>query len=474
MKKPELTRTFITPILEILAVGWAFSFSYYLRGITDGIPFVQLRIPAISYEQFFPFILSGIILWIFIFGVKWLYDIRDSTPFIEEIRLVITYSFFWFIFYISFVYLSTGFLFKKEIPRLIIIYVYILSTLLSLLIRTIRHNIFVYLYKKNYLQKRKILAIGTNNETEKILINDPTTDLILLDIWEKEKMKEYMRKREIDTILSLKHTDIKNLEEIIELARVYGISFVYPKIIPEAQNFTPRERLLWDMPVVEVTAVSISAWERILKRTIDIIGSIFGLILLLPILGIIALGIKIEDPSWPIIFRNRRIGKDGKMFDLYKFRYMYWKYSVKDAYGVVKKNDDALKFEEELKQKSDTRKWPLYKIENDPRKMQFWKLIEKLSLDELPQLWNVLKWDMSLIGPRPHQPREVEQYAELDHQVLTIKPGITGMAQVYGRDTNSWEEEVIRDRYYIEHYSITLDFAILLRTFFVVVMRMFK
>lgn len=81
---------------------------------------------------------------------------------------------------------------------------------------------------------------------------------------------------------------------------------------------------------------------------------------------------------------------------------------------------------------------------------------------------------MSLIGPRPHQPREVEQYNEPDHQVLTIKPGITGMAQVYGRDKNSWEEEVIRDRYYIEHYSITLDLAILLRTFFVVISRIFK
>ncbi len=403
-----------------------------------------------------------------------MYDIRNGTPFIEEIRLVITYSFFWFLFYLSFVYLSTGFLFKKEIPRLIIIYVYILSTIGSLLIRTIWYNVFSYLYKKDYLQKRKILVIGKKEESESILIHDPTASLLYLDVWEKTEIKENIRKREIDTILSLKHTNIKNLEEIIELARVYGISFVYPKIIPEAENFTHRERLFWDMPVVEITAVSISAWERILKRAIDILWSLSGLILLFPMLTIIALWIKIEDPSGPIIFRNRRIWKDGKVFHLYKFRYMYWKYSVKDAYGVTEKNDDALKFEEELKQKSDIRKWPLYKIENDPRKMRFWKIIEKLSLDELPQLWNVLKWDMSLIGPRPHQPREVEQYNELDHQVLTIKPGITGMAQVYGRDKNSWEEEVIRDRYYIEHYSITLDLAILLRTFFVVISRIFK
>jgi lipopolysaccharide/colanic/teichoic acid biosynthesis glycosyltransferase len=150
---------------------------------------------------------------------------------------------------------------------------------------------------------------------------------------------------------------------------------------------------------------------------------------------------------------------------------MYWRYCTKEDYGIT---DTALAYEEELKREKNTREWPLYKIENDPRRMWWGRIIERLSLDELPQLWNVLKWDMSLIWPRPHQPREIELYRESDRQVLTVKPGITGMAQVYGRDTNSFDTEITLDTYYIEHYSISLDMAILLRTIFVVIGRIWK
>jgi len=159
-----------------------------------------------------------------------------------------------------------------------------------------------------------------------------------------------------------------------------------------------------------------------MKRIFDIVISGIGLVILSPLFVLIGIGIKIEDSSGPVFFANRRIGQDGRVFSLYKFRYMYWKYSVKDAYGIDEKKDSALKYEEKLKAHSDTRDGPLYKIANDPRKMRFGRIIERLSIDELPQLWNVLIGDMSLIGPRPHQPREVELYDEEDTQVLTVKP----------------------------------------------------
>lgn len=120
--------------------------------------------------------------------------------------------------------------------------------------------------------------------------------------------------------------------------------------------------------VVESSALSISPWERIMKRIFDIVFSFVSIILFSPLLLIIALCIKIEDPSGPIIYRNRRIGLSGREFSLYKFRYMQWKYCIKDSYGIESKNDEALKYEEKLKKNSDTRKGPLYKIANDPRK----------------------------------------------------------------------------------------------------------
>lgn len=123
--------------------------------------------------------------------------------------------------------------------------------------------------------------------------------------------------------------------------------------------------------MIELSSLSIGIWERTLKRCIDILVSTIGLILLSPLFIIIGILIKIEDSSGPVFFANRRIGKNGREFLLYKFRYMYWKYSVKDAYGIKSEDDEALKFEETLKEKNDTRNGPLYKIANDPRIMRF-------------------------------------------------------------------------------------------------------
>lgn len=123
--------------------------------------------------------------------------------------------------------------------------------------------------------------------------------------------------------------------------------------------------------MIELSSLSIGIWERTLKRCIDILASTIGLILLSPLFMIMGILIKIEDSSGPVFFANRRIGKNGREFLLYKFRYMYWKYSVKDAYGVKSEDDEALKFEETLKEKNDTRNGPLYKIANDPRIMHF-------------------------------------------------------------------------------------------------------
>jgi lipopolysaccharide/colanic/teichoic acid biosynthesis glycosyltransferase len=225
------------------------------------------------------------------------------------------------------------------------------------------------------------------------------------------------------------------------------------------------------VPMIELRAVAITAWWRIIKRSADIIISSSLIIILLPVLIVVSVWVWISDPSGPIIYRNRRIGQYGEIFALYKFRYMYWRYCTKEEYGI---NDDAMQYERDLIKESNTREWPLYKIANDPRKMWFGWLIERLSIDELPQLYNVVKWDMSLIWPRPHQPREIDLYDEADKQVLTIKPGITGMAQVYGRDKNTFREEITLDTYYIEHYSASLDLAIFLRTILVVIQRVWR
>jgi len=148
-----------------------------------------------------------------------------------------------------------------------------------------------------------------------------------------EEIESLIRKKDIDAILlaSGEFSD-QQTRAILNLARIYGIPCTYPRIQPHMENFSRRERFLAGNPVIELDAIAMTPWESIIKRMIDILGSVIALVVFSPIMLLIYIGIKIEDPSGPAIFRNRRIGQDGKIFTLYKFRYMYWKYCVKEDY----------------------------------------------------------------------------------------------------------------------------------------------
>ncbi len=468
MSRTYIQKILFTTVIEIIGLVVAFFIAYSLRSMRDWIPYIQLPMPYISYNDFIPFIIYWIILWCLVFIRGWLYTLRTHTPIFEEIRRVITYSFFWFFVYIGFIYLSTGFLFVHEIPRLIIFYTYILATIFSILIRYTVYSIYNKMYTIWKIAKEIILVITDSDENDKFNENNCYT-YIYKKYNETSKIKAYIRDKKINTIVYL--GEHKNINTIFSLARIYGIPLLYPKISKHIPLSISWENWMWWVPMIELSSVSITAWWRIAKRIFDIVISTLLLIILIPVFFIISLWIHISDSTWPIIYRNRRIGQNWRLFALYKFRYMYWQYCTKEEYGI---DDEAMSYEEKLKKEKNTREWPLYKIENDPRRMKWWILIERLSLDELPQLYNVLIWDMSLIWPRPHQPREIDLYEESDKQVLTIKPGITGMAQVYGRDKNTFKNEILLDTYYIEHYSISLDIAILLRTFFVVCARIWS
>ncbi|MGE7605372.1 sugar transferase [Peribacillus frigoritolerans] len=185
-----------------------------------------------------------------------------------------------------------------------------------------------------------------------------------------------------------------------------------------------------------------------MKRLIDIIGSLLGLILLLPIFLIVAIFIKIEDPKGPVFFKQVRIGKDETEFQMYKFRSM-----VTDA-------EERLKDLLTLNEVSGA----MFKMKNDPRITKIGKFIRKTSIDELPQLWNVLKGDMSLVGPRPPLEREVEEYSPYDKQRLLVTPGCTGLWQVTARNNVGFKEMVELDIQYIRKRTIYYDMKIVLKT----------
>ena len=186
----------------------------------------------------------------------------------------------------------------------------------------------------------------------------------------------------------------------------------------------------------------------VLKRLMDIVGASLGLLLASPIMLIVAILIKFEDPKGPIFFSQVRNGAYPKTFKMYKFRSMYI---------------DAEERLEELMHLNE-QSGPAFKIKDDPRITKVGKLIRKTSLDELPQLFNVLKGDMSLVGPRPAIPREIEQYTPYQMQRLLVKPGLTCIWQVSGRNNIGFDEWVELDIEYIKTRNLWLDIKLILMT----------
>ena len=188
---------------------------------------------------------------------------------------------------------------------------------------------------------------------------------------------------------------------------------------------------------------------KVCKRTIDIIGSLAGIILLSPIFLIVAIAIKVEDPRGKIIFGHKRVGKDGKLFPCLKFRSMF-----ANAEEMKKNFTPAQK-----KEYAET-----FKLKDDPRITKVGKFIRKTSLDELPQLFNILKGDMTIVGPRPIVTDELKYYGEYDKYYMAVKPGLTGLWQVSGRSDTSYDERVELDMEYIKARTIAKDIYIMIMT----------
>ncbi len=185
----------------------------------------------------------------------------------------------------------------------------------------------------------------------------------------------------------------------------------------------------------------------VVKRAIDILGAALGIILLSPLMIIIALAIKIESKG-SIIFVQERVGKNGKIFRMYKFRSM-----VVNAEELLSK----------LKDKNEM-SGPMFKVKNDPRVTKVGRFIRKTSIDELPQLFNVLKGEMSLVGPRPNLPREVICFNKFQKQKLLVKPGLTCYWQVMGRNNIDFEEWMELDIKYINERSTWIDIKLIFKT----------
>jgi exopolysaccharide biosynthesis polyprenyl glycosylphosphotransferase len=282
-----------------------------------------------------------------------------------------------------------------------------------------------------------------------------------------------------------RYPTIGTLKDLPEIIKAYGIEEVFitdpsisPRLlfetimqswrysrtkfslVPNLLNTLPRKTQLDQigaLPMVKLFQEPLRGPNRYIKRTADVIMSMVGLLIFSPLLFIMYLLIKLDSPG-PTLFRQERVGMDGRVFTLYKFRTM--------RVGI-----DDEPHREHMSQlingkiAAQTDGEVLYgKVEDDKRVTRVGRILRPLSLDELPQLFNVLKGEMSVVGPRPPIPYEVEQYSDWHRKRLDVKPGITGLWQVSGRNRLPFDEMVQLDVYYIENWSLWLDFKIILQT----------
>lgn len=269
-----------------------------------------------------------------------------------------------------------------------------------------------------------------------------------------EKLPEIVVSRDVDEVLvaipTAKHRHLLNV--VFEL-RERRIPFMVIADLFELVTRRVSVTQIGSIPLLRLWRSPLEGWQGYVKRAIDIAGALAGIIVLLPVWTLIIILIKL-DSRGPVFYRQARLGKDGRPFGIFKFRSM--------VIGADEMLPELAEFNE--------MDGPIFKIKEDPRITRVGKFLRKFSIDEFPQLLNVLKGDMSLVGPRPPIPEEVNKYERWQMKRLTVPQGVTGLWQVSGRNLLTFEEMVRLDIYYIENWSLWLDLKLLLKTIPVVVL----
>jgi exopolysaccharide biosynthesis polyprenyl glycosylphosphotransferase len=312
-----------------------------------------------------------------------------------------------------------------------------------------------FFISKHNFGVHKVIVVGGDSVTEKVvneIENNPASGyrivkhLINPDV---EEVKLAVANPGVDeVILANPNYPAEKVLDLVDFCHENHLIF---KFVPNLYH-TLTTNFVIDtfsgVPLVELRRTALDGWGKIAKRIIDIFSSVFGLVILSPLFLVIAFAIKWESEG-PVFVGLERIS-GNKKFKLFKFR------------SMIK---DAEKYKKYLLPFNERPEGPLFKMKNDPRVTKVGRFLRRHRLDEFPQLWNVLKGDISLVGPRPHQPDEIAQYQKHHKRVLDIKAGMTGMAQISGSSDLPFEEEVALDTLYIERWSLWQDFKILFLTF---------
>ena len=451
---------------DFLTLIGAFFVAYIIRVKHDPRPLIQ-QIPA---EKYLLSILLVLPLWIIIHGAIGLYSRAVFENRFAELGKLILGSILGILAVVGYDFVLNNTLFPA---RLVAVYAFVLGFTFLVIFRTLARKTRSVLYSYD-VGITNLLIVGGGKRAKSVInqfmntaatgyriigiVGDEQKDFPNIPIFEDlQQAQKKLKLPNIHSIIqpSLYKSEEKN-SEVVSFAQENHIEFRFIPAGSELYSGNIEVELFREIPAVTVHQTALIGWGRIVKRIFDVFMGVIFLIIASPFMLLTAIFIKLTSPREKILFKQTRLTQFNKPFVVYKFRSQSQRFdgtTPEEAFKILGRPELA----KEYRENGDY-------LENDPRISTLGKFLRATSLDELPQLFNVLKGDISLVGPRALIPEELEKYRQ-KHHILSVKSGMTGLAQVSGRLNISFEERRRLDMYYVQNWNFWMDIVILLRTF---------
>ena len=407
----------------------------------------ELNLPLVKYLYLVIFVS---VLFITSYAVSGLYSMRVRMGITEEFSKILVASSAAIMAIIIYIFL------RQELfnSRFLVLGGWFFGILFVVLGRILVRYLQIFFVTKRNFGVHRIMVVGNDHVATSIIdyiTQNPASGYRVVKHLlnpEVEEIKASVGNPGVDEVILANHDYPANkIVELIDFCNENHLIFKFVPNLSQTMTTNYEVDVINGMPLIELKRTALDGWGKVIKRVLDVFYGTLGLIILSPVMGMIAFAIKWETEG-PVFARLKRVSKN-KEFDLLKFR------------GMIKNAEELKSYLAVFNERQDG---PLFKIKNDPRITKVGRFIRRYRLDEIPQFWNVLKGDMSLVGPRPHQPDEIEKYEKHHKKVLTIKAGATGLAQVSGSSDLLFDQEVTFDTFYIEKWSLWLDLKIIIKT----------
>jgi exopolysaccharide biosynthesis polyprenyl glycosylphosphotransferase len=462
--------------IDFMAILGSFIAAYAIRVKIEARPVAY----PLGIEFFIKVFLLIVPLWILFFALTGLYNQSSLRGRLQEMGKIFVAVSAGFMAMIVIDYVSRSPLFpSKAVPIYAFGIALVAVTIGREIVRTIQRSLF-----RAGIGVYRTVIIGSGKLAQRLAtdLGHPRSGFKLVGVLDTAKgAQKRMAPLRVDSSFTNLANRLKGVQidefiqadsslkqnEIFEMVEYAANHHITYRFVPNQFGlFAAHAELgtLYGVPMVAMQRTPLEGWGRIVKRGFDLVASLGGLIVLSPLYLVIAIIIKLTD-SGPVFYRHKRLSRTGKAIYVYKFRTMRQRFSTGSKFSG--KTDLEIFAElgrpdliEEFKRDQ--------KVKNDPRVSPFGRWLRRTSLDELPQIYNILRGDISLVGPRPIVKDELVKYGRGRSTLLSLRPGLTGLWQVSGRNNLSYEEKVKLDIYYIENWSLFLDIKIILRTIIIV------